>query len=406
MQNFKTGERELAYTVRINDIKPIEGSDNCECAVVGGWNIMVKKNSFKPNDFAIYFEIDSKLPPIEPFLFLEKKHYKIKSQRYSFGGKGKFISQGLLMSLNDFLNIDDIPLWAIKLEDKLREGKSIDGIFLTEAIGVVYSDENDNKRKSAPEDKYKKMTSRKPQIFKQPWAKWFMRRNWGKKLMFFLFGSKKDNRTPFPNWVKKTDEERIQNIPWILQDKSTSYVITEKIDGTSTTATYRKIKKKKPEFYVCSRNVVFTKKDDKCYYDNNVYIEMAEKYNFEKVLKDIVDKYNLEWATIQGETYGKKIQKREYGLEEHDFMAFNLIFSDRGRLSSLEARLILNNYNIPFVPILNLNYKLPDNMEEILAEADGTSAIDGKMREGIVVRSLDGQKSFKVVSNEYLLKYH
>ena len=30
-------ERELAYVVKIDDIKPIIGSDNCECAVVGGW---------------------------------------------------------------------------------------------------------------------------------------------------------------------------------------------------------------------------------------------------------------------------------------------------------------------------------------------------------------------------------
>lgn len=30
------GRRELAYVVKIDDIKPIVGSDNCECAVVGG----------------------------------------------------------------------------------------------------------------------------------------------------------------------------------------------------------------------------------------------------------------------------------------------------------------------------------------------------------------------------------
>ena len=33
---------------------------------------------------------------------MEKKHYKVKSQRYTFGGKGNFISQGLLMSFKDF----------------------------------------------------------------------------------------------------------------------------------------------------------------------------------------------------------------------------------------------------------------------------------------------------------------
>ena len=87
------GKRELAYTVKIDDIRPIEGSDNCECAVVGGWNIMVRKNTFKAGDIAVYFEIDSKVPETEEYAFLALKHYKIKTQKYTFGGKGNFISQ-------------------------------------------------------------------------------------------------------------------------------------------------------------------------------------------------------------------------------------------------------------------------------------------------------------------------
>lgn len=63
---------------------------------------MTRKNTFQPGDYAVYFEIDSKVPETEPFKFLEKKHYKVKTQKYTFGGKGNFISQGLLMSLEDF----------------------------------------------------------------------------------------------------------------------------------------------------------------------------------------------------------------------------------------------------------------------------------------------------------------
>lgn len=408
MINKKTGERELSYVVKIEDIKPIEGSDNCECAVVGGWQIMVKKNTFRIGDFAIYFEIDSKLPAVEPFLFLEKKHYKIKSQRYSFGGKGKFLSQGLLMSIDDFLNLPNPPSWATELKAKMILGTNIEGTELTKAIGVTYSTEEDNKRKAKPQDKYKKMANRRPELFKKPLVRWLMNRDWGKKLMFLFFGRKTDKTISFPRWVVKTDEERIQNMPWILKDKST-FVVTEKIDGTSMTATYKKTEKKN-KFYVCSRNVAFIKnKKEKCFYETNVYLEIAEKYNLENVLKDIIDRYGLEWATIQGEIYGNKIQKRNYGFEkenEIDFMAFNLIFSDQGRLNSLDARMILSRYCIPFVPILNMNYTLPDTVEEILEYSNGKSQIDGKDREGVVIRSLDGKKSFKVVSNEYLLKYH
>jgi hypothetical protein len=38
--------------------------------------------------------------------------------------------------------------------------------------------------------------------------------------------------------------------------------------------------------------------------------------------------------------------------------------------------------------------------------AEGASAIDGGMREGLVFRSIDGARSFKAVSNPFLLKYH
>ena len=68
----KDGTRELAYVVTIDKIEPIQGSDNCEAAIVGGWRVMVRKGTFKAGDLAIYFEIDSKLDTNKPeFAFLE-----------------------------------------------------------------------------------------------------------------------------------------------------------------------------------------------------------------------------------------------------------------------------------------------------------------------------------------------
>lgn len=40
-------ERELCYFVTIDEIKPIEGADRVEVAVVGGWKVMVKKDSLR-----------------------------------------------------------------------------------------------------------------------------------------------------------------------------------------------------------------------------------------------------------------------------------------------------------------------------------------------------------------------
>ena len=397
------GVRELAYVVKIDNILPIEGADRVELACVGGWRIMVKKNQFKVGDYAIYFEIDSKVPEEEPFMFLAPKHFKVKTQKYF---KGTVLSQGLLMSFDDFKDEKgNTPSWIMSLEARVAAKKEIEHEGLTEVIGVTYAVEEDNKRKAKSDDKYKKMAQRRPNIFKKPWARWMMKREWGRKVMFFFFGKKKDKKGGWPNWVSKTDEERVQNMPWILEDKS-EWIATEKVDGTSTTATYKKIGRRKHEYYICSRNVVFDKPDKNCFYETNVYTEMSEKYHFEEVLADIVEKYNLEWATLQGETYGAGIQKREYGLKSHDFCGFNLIFSDRGRLNSVEAKKIMEEYNIPWVPIINEHFILPDTVEELLKIATDKSAIDGGMREGLVFRSVDGTKSFKAVSNEFLMKYH
>ena len=398
MLNPKTKQRELAYVVNIDRIEPIVGSDNCEAAVVGGWKVMTRKGTFQAGDKAIYFEIDSKVPETETFAFLASKHYKVKTQKYTFGGKGLMISQGLLMSFADFG-------WDINKYEV--------GDFLTETLGVKYSVVEDNKRKASV-DKYKRMAQRHPKLFKNSKIiQWLYKRVWGKKLLFLFLGNKRDKKASFwPDWVVKTDEERVQNLPQLFPPDNTEWFVTEKIDGTSTTFTMKKVKRNKYEFYVCSRNVCFDKpeKETKLFYETNVYTEMALKYNIEEVLKNILNTHNeFIFATIQGETYGKSIQQRDYHMNNTDFKAFNLIFGYKnGAVKRLNPRemteILTNTYNIPCVPILNEHFKLPESIDEMIAYADGASVIDGDYREGVVLRTSDGINSFKAVSNTYLLK--
>ena len=251
------------------------------------------------------------------------------------------------------------------------------------------------------------MTQRHPKVFKKPFIRWLMKHTWGKEIMFLLFGKKKDKKNGWPAWVSKTDEERIQNMPWILTDDG-NWIATEKIDGSSTTFTMKRGKKGKNEFYVCSRNVCFDSIDKPCYYDTNIYWEMAQKYDMYNILSKMLEDFPEEnWITIQGETYGVGVQKRDYSLDFHDFAAFNLIMSSCGRLGSLKMRETLTKYGVPVVPILGITkINIFEDVDAILAYAEGDSKIDNKPREGIVFRSWNGEKSFKAVSNAYLLKYH
>ena len=391
------GQRELAYIVKVDSISRIEGAERVELAIVGGWTIMVKKGQFAPGDYAIYFEIDSKVPKKAPFEFLEPKGYKVKTQKYF---KGTVISQGLLMGLEDF---EDAP-WKDEIKKKLAAGENIEHIFLTDALGVKYSVEEDNQRKANSADKYKVMAQRRPNIFKKSWARWMMKREWGRKVMFFFFGKKKDKKSAWPDWVVKTDEERVQNIPHILKE-DTTWIATEKVDGSSATYTVKK-RGHKWDFYVCSRNVVQMDMEQSCYYDSNIYWEMAIKYGIKNKLIELAEFYNADWVTLQGEIYGLGVQRRDYSLLYKDFKAFNLIVPGLGRFNPIEMTRVLAPKRIPCVDIVSTDFQMPETVAELLEMAKGESKIDGGAREGLVFRSVDGIKSFKAVDNEFLMKYH
>ena len=405
----KNGERELAYVVHIDNIIPIEGADRVEQAIVGGWHIMVRKGQFQIGDLAIYFEIDSKVPEKPEFEFLAAKHYKIKTQKYF---KGTVISQGLLMSAEDFG-------WENTITDQFTGNTPIikrpdgsyltEGDFLTKELEVTYAEAEDNKRKANSADKYKKMAQRRPNIFKKKWAQWMMRRNWGKKVMFFFFGKKKDKKSEWPSHIaSKTDVERIQNMIWVLQNKN-PFVATEKVDGSSMSVMAEYGKFNKINKYVCSRNVVFENPEQDCYYDTNIYFEAYEKYHLGEKIEQMLKDLNLPNIAIQMEVYGDGVQKRNYSMNngERKIAVFHIL-SNNVKMPMEKVVELCEKYDLPHVPIIDNNYILPDTIEELQTYVESApSAIDGLEKEGIVFYDKEtGTQYFKFVSPSFLMKYH
>lgn len=404
MLNAK-GERELAYVVIVDGIEELPGYDRVESARIGGWRCIVPKGQFKVGDPGIYFEIDSRVPSDrECFAFLEKRNYKIKTQKMC-----RSLSQGLLMHAEDFgWTINE---WgdAIVDENGDRHYSVDESRFLTQKLGVTYADDEDNKRKAPSSDKYKKMAQRHPEIFRQSWARWMMKRDWGKKLMFFFFGKAKDKKNGWPGHIAaKTDVERIQNMIWVLNDKR-PYVASEKVDGSSFSAMAERGRFGKLKYYVCSRNVVFDTPDAPCFYESNIYFEAWEKYNLKEIITNILNDYNLQNVAIQAEVYGDGIQKRDYSLRngEHNMAVFHIV-SNGVKFPMDKTVEICEKYGLPHVPIVDDNYILPDTIEELQEFVEGAqSAIDGKPREGIVFYDKEtGQQYFKFVSPNFLLKFH
>lgn len=389
------GERSLAYVVTIDDVMAIDGADNIELAKVGGWRVIVRKNEYKKNDKAIFVEIDSLLPEAEWSEFLRPKKFRVKTYALN---KFHVISQGLIL-----------PMSILPSNKNYEVGDDV-----SKVLGITYYVKEDNYRKSKngnPNEKYNRMAAKHPKIAKKKWFKWMMKRTWGKRVLFVFLGRHIDERKhKFPTWIRKTDEERCENTPWITQSKE-PFVVSEKIDGTSTTV-FLDATKRKHDFGVCSRNVRQMTPDQISYHTNkndgvgNVYWEMAIKYNMSDALEKIAKKYNVKRVVLQGETYGEAIQGNPLSIKERRFAAFNLIF-DGERIGSLDAREILKEYDIPFVPIVDEHFIMPDDFEELKLQADGQSEINPKcMREGFVYRSMDGKQSCKNVSRVYLMKHH
>ena len=383
-------KRELAYIVKVSEAKDLEGYDKVHYVKCLGWWCVAPKD-INVGDLVVYFEIDSKLPTDDArFAFMEKRKYIVKTQKMC-----KVVSQGLVLRLSEF--------------PELKGCK--EGDFVTDKLHVEKYDPDaasENKR-SKPESKvsdFQRAMDRHQKFFRNPIVKYLMKYKPVRFVLAKLFVLKEDkDKNKWPDWLPKTGSERIQNLPHLFGCKD-KYIITEKVDGASTSF----ILDEKDKYMVGSHNVIKNTEngsDGGNYYKCNVWAESGFKYSIESVLRDLKKSRKLKTVAIQGETYGDGIQKRTYSLKnKHDFVVFHIWF-DGVRLSIKDMIAICDKYNIPHVHVYNYEYSIPDTVEQIIEDVDHSkSNIDGGDIEGFVFYSQDGQQNFKCVSPNFLLKYH
>ena len=77
-----------------------------------------------------------------------------------------------------------------------------------------------------------------------------------------------------------------------------------------------------------------------------------------------------------------------------------------GRLPSTDGKKIIESWGMKWVPILDTDYHVPEDMEEFKQYATAKSVVNPDvLREGVVLRDPVNDLSFKNVSREYLLKH-
>lgn len=347
--------RKLASIQKIKEIVPIEGADRIELAKVLGWQCVVNKGQYKPEDLVVYCEVDSFLPIEEQYEFLRNNSFKknpilgegfrIKTQKF----RGE-LSQGLVL-----------PLTAIPADANVD---ITEGTDVTDILHI---------------------------------------REWEMPEMATGSGTVIGD---LPDGAVASDEVRIQSCPELLEAfRGLKYYISSKCDGTSMSV----LLDKNGKFHVNGHHKEF-KDDGKC-----TLYEKVKEIDLENKMKALCKEDNITELFINGEYCGEGIQKNPLGLKSPEWFIFTI--RENGERVGLDRMIhICEVLGLKTVPIEEVDEDLPSkypNEDALLTRADGNYTVgEGRRKEGIVIRPVDpvfspilsGPLSVKVISNKYLLK--
>lgn len=362
----------VCYIALINEIKPIEGADNIEQVVVGGWNCIAQKNTYKVNDFVIVATTDAVIP-VELSDAMNVTNYLRKGQRVRTVKLRGVYSECLL-----------IPMKFNKqpLGDNYSEGKD-----MMEIMGIF---------KYEPPVKQIQLAS-------------------GKKIRYH------EN----PNFHVYYKFPNLKNVKGMFTEEDI-VEITRKIHGTN--ARYGIVKKNKLSFwdkvkkflrmtdqwgeyeYVYGSHNVEKGSDSQGFYSTDVWRSIAEDYRIKDQLwKFVLDNFDSpeelgSGVMLYGEVYGPGIQKNyDYGLENLELVVFDMTVDNKYLPTYATKGFIKEDFDLPYVDVLyEGNWS-----QEIQDKFTFNNFIEGTKipHEGIVIKHESGERNkvAKVINPDYLI---
>jgi RNA ligase (TIGR02306 family) len=361
-------QNSVCYVATINEIKPIEGADAIELAVVGGWNCITKKGEHAVGDLIVIATTDA-IIPVELSDEMGVTNYLRKGQRVRTVKLRGVYSECLI-----------IPLKHIPFMENYYEGKD-----------MMYAM---NIWKYEPPVKQIQLAS-------------------GKKIRY------QDN----PNFHVYYKFPNLKNVAGMFTEDDV-VEITRKLHGTN--ARYGIVKKSKLsifdrvkklfgvkwvdyEFVVGSHNVE-KGSDSQGFYDTNVWYEVADTYNIKRKLWDYVKVMSSvgedigAGITLYGEIYGAGIQKNyDYGLKDIQFAGFDVSI-DGQYCEPIRSQMIFENIlRLPYVEVLHLGFWTQEKQDKFVFNnfIEGTKV----PHEGIVIKYHTGERNkvAKVINPDYLI---
>jgi RNA ligase (TIGR02306 family) len=363
-------QNSVCYVARINEIKPIEGADKIELAVVGGWNCVIQKGQYAEGGLVIVATTDAVIPQ-ELSDAMNVTSYLRKGQRVRTVKLKGIYSECLIIPFN-------MTVGRTKVIKTWKEGDD-----LMEAMGIFKYEPPVQMRQLGSGRKVRYQENSNFQVYYK-----------------------------FPN---------IKNVPSMFTG-SDLVEITRKIHGTN--ARYGIVKKSKIslwdkivkflgnkwveyEFVVGSHNVE-KGSDSQGFYDTNVWYEIAEKYNIKEKMWDIAKFRGAEdigtGMILYGEIYGAGIQKGyDYGLSDIKLVGFDVSINGQYLDTAKAAYIITDHFRVPYVPILWTGMWSKEIQDSFVLDnfIEGTKV----PHEGVVVKDVSGdrRKIAKVINPAYLI---
>ena len=357
----------VCYVGRIGEIRPIEGADNIELAMVGGWHAITKKGQYKVEDQVIIATTDAVIP-LSISDEMGVTGYLRKGQRVRTVKLRGVYSECLIL-----------PMDLLVFSDKISDGED-----MMEMLGIF---------------KYE------PPV----------------KMVEMSVGGRKFKYHQNPNFHVYYKFPNLKNAPEMFNEEDL-VTITRKLHGTN--ARYGIVRKKNlslwdrvrkffgnkwVEFeYVYGSHNVEKGSDSQGFYSTDVWRTVAEEYNIKEKLWEYVKEYydpqHLgSGIVIYGEIYGHGIQKNyEYGLQDIKFAGFD-VEVDGTYQSYFNERTIFIILDLPTVELLyHGNWSKEEQDKHVFGNfIEGTKV----PHEGVVVKSVTGerQKVGKVVNPDYLI---
>lgn len=359
----------VCYIARINEIKEIQGADNIEQGVIGGWNAIIKKGEYKVDDLVIIATTDAVIPQ-ELSDAMNVTNYLRKGGRVRTVKLRGVYSECLIIPFHMLVGRTKIV--------KTWQG----GEDLMESMGIF--------KYEPPAVQIQLASGRKLKYHQNP--------NFG---IYYKFPNLKNVDGMF------TEEDMVE--------------ISRKIHGTN--ARFGIVKKKKVSIwdkvrklfgakyveyeYVYGSHNVEKGSDSQGFYDTDVWRTAAEKYkirqNLWHLFKNLQDVYEIgSGIVIYGEIYGPGIQKNyDYGLKEIEYVGFDVTINGEYKACST-SRTFHRMLNLEYVPVLAIEYYSDELLTKYTFDKiEGTKV----PHEGVVIKSVDGDrhKVAKIINPDYLI---